>query len=108
MVGHDIGGGVVYAFAREFPEHTRIVTILEFPIPGIKPPLNLEVDAPMWHVPFHMTPHLPEALVAGRQAIYFRYFFNLFTTDNTAIAGSKRSMVSNCIVSILQPVFMPL
>ncbi len=88
MVGHDIGGGVVYAFAREFPEHTRIVTILEFPIPGIKPPLNLEVDAPMWHVPFHMTPHLPEALVAGRQAIYFRYFFNLFTTDNTAISDA--------------------
>jgi hypothetical protein len=42
----------------------------------------------MWHVPFHMTPHLPAALVAGRQAIYFRYFFNLFTTDNTAISDA--------------------
>lgn len=88
MVGHDIGGVVVYAYAREFPEHTSTATILEVPVPGIKTQPPVEVSAPMWHVPFHMTPHLPEALVAGRQTIYFRYFFNLFTTDNTAISDA--------------------
>ncbi len=88
MVGHDIGGGIVYAFAREFPGHTSTATILEFPIPGIKPQLDPEGNGPMWHVPFHMTPDLPEALIAGRQTIYFRYFFDLFTTDNTAISDA--------------------
>lgn len=35
-----------------------------------------------------MTPHLPEALLAGWQATYFRYFFDEFTTDNTAISDA--------------------
>jgi pimeloyl-ACP methyl ester carboxylesterase len=95
VVGHDVGGGVAYAFAREFPEHTSTVTILEVPIPGIEPQLNLEIDAPLWHVPFHMTPHLPEALVADRQAIYFRYFFETFTTDKTAISDSDIDHYAN-------------
>jgi len=42
----------------------------------------------MWHVPFHMTPGLPEALVAGRQSTYFRYFFDTFTTGDTAISDA--------------------
>jgi pimeloyl-ACP methyl ester carboxylesterase len=88
VVGHDIGGGVAYAYAREFPDQTRTATVLEVPIPGIEPQLAMAVDAPMWHVPFHMTPGLPEALVAGRQSTYFRYFFDTFTTDNTAISDA--------------------
>ena len=88
VVGHDVGGGVAYAFAREFPDHTSTVTVLEMPIPGIEPRLINEIDASLWHVPFHMTPQLPEALLAGRQEIYFRYFFNEFTTDNTAISDA--------------------
>lgn len=88
LVGHDVGGGVAYAFAREFPEHASTVTVMEIPIPGIEPQLIPEVNAPLWHVPFHMTPDLPEALVAGRQTIYFRYFFNQFTADKTAISDA--------------------
>jgi pimeloyl-ACP methyl ester carboxylesterase len=86
VVGHDVGGCVAYAFAREFPDHTSTVSVMEVPIPGIKPLPDVEVDAPLWHVPFHMTPHLPEALVAGRQAVYFRYFFDTFTADTTVIS----------------------
>ena len=88
LVGHDIGGGVAYAYARRFPDQTRTVTVLEIPVPGIEPQLVMEVGASMWHVPFHMTPGLPEALVAGRQSTYFRYFFDTFTTDNTAISDA--------------------
>ncbi|WP_028921373.1 alpha/beta fold hydrolase [Pseudonocardia acaciae] len=88
LVGHDIGGMVAYAFAREFPERTRTVAVLEVPIPGIEPAPVLELDAPLWHAGFHMTPHLPEALVTGRQSVYFRYFFDTFTVDNTAIGDA--------------------
>jgi pimeloyl-ACP methyl ester carboxylesterase len=88
VVGHDVGGCVAYAFAREFPDATSTATVLEVPIPGIEPRLALEVDAPLWHVPFHMTPDLPEALVAGRQAVYFRYFFETFTTDHSVISDA--------------------
>jgi pimeloyl-ACP methyl ester carboxylesterase len=88
LVGHDVGGIVAYAYARQFPDQTRTVTILEVPIPGIEPGLVTQADAPMWHVPFHMTPDLPEALVAGRQSTYFRYFFDTFTADSTAISDA--------------------
>jgi pimeloyl-ACP methyl ester carboxylesterase len=88
LAGHDIGGCVAYAYARLFPERTRTVAVLEVPIPGIEPQLAPEVDVPLWHVPFHMTPGLPEALVTGRQSTYFRYFFDTFTADATAIGDA--------------------
>jgi pimeloyl-ACP methyl ester carboxylesterase len=88
VVGHDIGGTVAYAFARRFPASTRTVMILETPIPGIEPWLTLDVDVPLWHGAFHTVPGLPEALVAGRQAIYFRYFFDVGTKDNSVISDA--------------------
>jgi pimeloyl-ACP methyl ester carboxylesterase len=88
VVGHDVGGWVAYAFARRFPDSTRTVTILEGPIPGIEPWLNIDVDVPLWHGAFHMVPGLPEALVGGRQAVYFRYFFDTGTKDNRVISDA--------------------
>src|ERR1700761_7865552 len=60
LAGHDIGGQVAYAFARRFTGAARTVTIVETPVPGIEPWLELEVDVPMWHGAFHMVPGLPE------------------------------------------------
>ncbi|MEU7631101.1 alpha/beta hydrolase [Nocardia sp. NPDC049220] len=88
VVGHDIGGMVAYAFARRFPCSTRTVIILETPIPGIEPWLTLDIDVPLWHGAFHMVPGLPEALVADRQATYFRYFFDVGTKDNSVISDT--------------------
>ncbi|GAB3880600.1 alpha/beta hydrolase [Kibdelosporangium lantanae] len=84
VVGHDIGGWVAYAYARDFP--TLTATIVETPIPGVEPWLHLDIDVPLWHGEFHMIPGLPEALVADRQATYFRYFFDVGTVDNTVIS----------------------
>ena len=88
VAGHDVGGWVAYAFARRFPEATRTVMILETPVPGIEPWLHLDVDVPLWHGAFHMIPGLPEALVTGRQEIYFRYFFDVGTTNRTVISDA--------------------
>jgi pimeloyl-ACP methyl ester carboxylesterase len=60
--------------------------VLETPLPGIEPWLNLNIDVPLWHGAFHMTPDLPEALVADRQATYFRYFFDVGLVDRAAIS----------------------
>jgi pimeloyl-ACP methyl ester carboxylesterase len=86
VVGHDVGGWVAYAFARRFPDSTRTVMIVEGPVPGIEPWLTINVDIPLWHGAFHMVPGLPEALVTGRQAVYFRYFFDVGTMDNSVIS----------------------
>lgn len=88
VVGHDVGGWVAYAFARRFPGSTRTVTLLETLVPGIEPWLDLDIDVPLWHGAFHMVPGLPEALVADRQAVYFRYFFDVGTNDNGVISDA--------------------
>jgi pimeloyl-ACP methyl ester carboxylesterase len=88
VVGHDVGGWVAYAFARRFPDSTRTVTIVETLVPGIEPWLDLDLDVPLWHGEFHMIPGLPEALVADRQAVYFRYFFDVGTKDNSVISDA--------------------
>jgi pimeloyl-ACP methyl ester carboxylesterase len=88
IAGHDIGGWVAYAFTRLHPRSVRTVLILETPIPGIEPFQHLDVDVPLWHGAFHMVPDLPEALVAGRQAAYFRYFFEVGTNDARVISDA--------------------
>lgn len=74
VAGHDIGGMVAYAYARAFPDETRGVMVLDVPLPGIEPWSQIEREPMLWHFHFHQTPHLPEALVAGRETIYFRDF----------------------------------
>ena len=88
VAGHDVGGWVAYALARRFPDSVRTAVILETPVPGIEPWLDLNVDVPLWHGAFHMVPGLPEALVTGRQDVYFRYFFDTGTSDNRVISDA--------------------
>jgi pimeloyl-ACP methyl ester carboxylesterase len=85
LVGHDVGGWVAYACARLHPETTSRVTILETLIPGTRRFADPRVDVPLWHGEFHMVPELPETLVAGRQAAYFKYFFDVGTRGTDVI-----------------------
>jgi pimeloyl-ACP methyl ester carboxylesterase len=86
IVGHDIGGMVAYAFVRRYPQATRGAMILDVPLPGIDGWDEIQGHPAMWHVRFMQVPGLPEKLVAGRQADYFRYFFNFgkFTPSDVA------------------------
>lgn len=92
LVGHDVGGCVAYAYARAYPGDTRSVAVLEVPIPGIGPEPDAEPATPpaasLWHGGFHQTPDLPEALVNGREAVYFRYFFDTFTAADSVISDA--------------------
>jgi pimeloyl-ACP methyl ester carboxylesterase/ketosteroid isomerase-like protein len=76
VVGHDLGGMVAYAFVRRYPETLRGAMILDVPLAGIGPWEEIQTLPQVWHIRFHQTPDLPEKLIAGRQAIYFRYFFS--------------------------------
>ena len=85
VVGHDIGGWVAYAYARLHPKATNGTIIVETLLPGIEPFADVDIDVALWHGEFHMIPDLPEALVADRQAIYFRYFFDIGTRGDAVI-----------------------
>jgi pimeloyl-ACP methyl ester carboxylesterase len=82
VVGHDIGGWVAYAVARLRPELARTAVVMETLLPGIQPADAPPIEVPLWHGEFHMVPELPETLVHGREAAYFRYFFDIGTVED--------------------------
>lgn len=86
LVGHDIGGMVAYAFLRLYPETLRGVMMLDGPLPGLGPWEEIQTLPLTWHIRFHQAPGLAEALVAGRQAIYFRYFLRGSTFSDEDVA----------------------
>jgi pimeloyl-ACP methyl ester carboxylesterase len=78
VFGHDIGGMVAYAFARKYATSARGVMIFDVAFPGLDPWQEILGHPAFWHVRFHQT-NLPEKLVSGRQAEYFRYFLGQFS-----------------------------
>jgi len=91
LVGHDIGGMVAYAFVRRYPETSRGAMIIDAPLPGIGPWDAIKADPFGWHIMFHQTPDLPEQLLAGREAIYFRYFLDRNTFSDADVARYARA-----------------
>jgi pimeloyl-ACP methyl ester carboxylesterase len=74
LVGHDWGGPTAYAIAAAHPAAVRKLAILDVTIPGDGSP-NISQGGRRWHHAFHQTLDLPEALVAGREDIYFGWFY---------------------------------
>jgi pimeloyl-ACP methyl ester carboxylesterase len=83
VVGHDMGGMVAYAFSRLYAAKSRGVMIIEAPLPGIEPWNEVKTNPQLWHINFQQTPELPEKLVMGKQAEYFKYFFKFIKTGIT-------------------------
>ena len=76
LVGHDIGGQIVYAFLHAFPTDLRRAVIMNVAVPGVAPWTEIKHNPAIWHFTFHAIPELPETLVSGRQAAYFAYFYD--------------------------------
>ena len=91
VVGHDIGGMVAYAFARRYPETSRGLMLLDAPVPGLGPWDAVKANPITWHIHFQQTPDLPEQLIAGREAIYFRHFLHSDTFSDADVARYARA-----------------
>jgi pimeloyl-ACP methyl ester carboxylesterase len=85
VAGHDNGAMVAYTYARLYPGATRGVMVLDAPLPGIEPWAEVKANPQLWHFAFHQTPDLPEKLLAGRQSVYFRQFFDRLALNPKAI-----------------------
>jgi pimeloyl-ACP methyl ester carboxylesterase len=81
VVGHDIGLMVAYAYAAQFPSEVEKLVVMDAFLPGV-PGWELAYNNPdLWHFRFHGP--TPEALVQGREKIYFAYFWNDLAADKT-------------------------
>ncbi|HVM74116.1 MAG TPA: alpha/beta hydrolase [Candidatus Saccharimonadales bacterium] len=89
VVGHDIGLMVAYAYAAQFPAEVDKLVVMDAFLPGI-PGWELAYDSPnFWHFRFHGP--TPEALVRGREQIYFAYFWNDLAADkNRSLSEADR------------------
>jgi pimeloyl-ACP methyl ester carboxylesterase len=82
LVGHDIGALVGYAFARHYPADLSGLVIVDTPVPGIAGWEETVASSAYWHLGFHRDAGrgrpIADALVSGRQAVYFRSFIDRF------------------------------
>ena len=81
VVGHDIGLMVAYAYAAQFPAETEKLVVMDAFLPGVEGWEAVYNDPNTWHFRFHGP--TPEALVSGRERIYFSYFWNDLAADKT-------------------------
>jgi pimeloyl-ACP methyl ester carboxylesterase len=81
VVGHDIGLMVAYAYAAQFPKEVKKLVLMDAFLPGVGDWTSIYNNPDLWHFRFHGP--TPEALVQGRERIYFDYYWNDFAADKT-------------------------
>jgi pimeloyl-ACP methyl ester carboxylesterase len=89
VVGHDIGLMVAYAYAAQFPQETEKLVLMDAFLPGIGEWESTYNSPQIWH--FRFNGPTPEALVTGRERIYFEHYWNDFAGDkNRSIPEADR------------------
>ena len=81
VVGHDIGLMVAYAYAAMYPAETSKLVVMDAFLPGVPGWEGVYNNPGFWH--FRFNGPTPEALVRGREHIYFEHFWNDFAADKT-------------------------
>jgi len=79
VVGHDIGLMVAYAYAAQFPSEVEKLVVMDAFLPGVEGWEPIYNSPNYWH--FRFNGPTPEALVKGRENIYFAYFWNDLAAD---------------------------
>jgi pimeloyl-ACP methyl ester carboxylesterase len=90
VVGHDIGLMVAYAYAAMYPREVDRLALMDAFLPGVAGWEPIYDNPNLWHFRFHGP--TPLALVAGRESIYFNYYWNEFAADpNRSLSRADRS-----------------
>jgi len=79
VVGHDIGLMVAYAYAAQFPAEVEKLVVMDAFLPGVDGWEAVYNSPSIWH--FRFNGPTPEALVRGRERMYFEHFWNDFAAD---------------------------
>jgi pimeloyl-ACP methyl ester carboxylesterase len=92
LVGHDVGGQIVYAYLHAYPDDLRAAVIMNVAVPGVEPWSEVIRNPYIWHFGFHAVPNLPELLVQGHQAEYFGYFYDTIAARPGAVHPRARQI----------------
>jgi pimeloyl-ACP methyl ester carboxylesterase len=81
VVGHDIGLMIAYAYAAMYRQEVEKLALMDAFLPGVEGWEAVYNNPRIWHFRFHGA--TPEALVKGRERLYFEHFWNDFAADQT-------------------------
>ncbi len=91
VVGHDIGLMVAYAYAAKYPDEVSKLVLMDAFLPGVDGWEAVYNNPGIWH--FRFNGPTPEALVQGRERIYFEHFWNDFAANkNKSIPEETRKL----------------
>ncbi len=89
VVGHDIGLMVAYAYAAMYPQEVERLVLMDAFVPGVAGWEAIYNNPDIWHFRFYGA--TPEALVKGRERVFFEHFWNDFAADkNHSIPEAER------------------
>jgi pimeloyl-ACP methyl ester carboxylesterase len=90
VVGHNIGLMVAYAYAAQFSAETEKLVVMDACLPGVAGWESVYNNPAIGH--FRFNGPTPEALVRGRERVYFDHFWNNFAADkNHSLSKSDRA-----------------
>jgi pimeloyl-ACP methyl ester carboxylesterase len=95
LVGHDWGGPTAFALACAHRDAVAKLAIVDVTIPGDGTD-NFAHSHGRWHHLFFRTPDLPEALIEGRERIFFRWFFENFGFRPDAVPAEDAEDYLRC------------
>lgn len=75
LVAHDLGAGVGYRYAFDYPGEVRRLVCMDYPLPG--PGISAaQFEDLAWHIAFHGQPGLAELVIdVDEVRAYLAYFF---------------------------------
>ena len=100
LLGHDVGAWIAYAWAAQFPDRVRSLTLIDAALPGLAPPLtfplDFEANIKLWQFSFNMLPELPELLTRGRERELLDWLFDNKAEHPEWITRARRDRYVEC------------
>lgn len=90
LVAHDLGAGVGFQYAAQYPGEVRRYAHLDYPLPG--PALSAKKYRTFsWHLSFHDQPDIPETLIGDEVRAYLSAFYPQVAFGGAAFGGTRTS-----------------
>lgn len=101
IVGHDIGMMVAYAYAANYPDEVEQLVVMEASLPGLGLEMLWDNAAfpKLWHFGFFRASGVAEALITGREHIFFSYAMKELAYDPSAISESDIAIYSQIMAA---------
>lgn len=90
LVAHDLGGGVGFQYASQFPDRVRSYVHMDYPLPGRNLPAA-QYRSFSWHMAFNSQKKIPERLVDDPRDVraYLTGFYPQVAHGGSAFGGTR-------------------